>query len=111
VPFKIRLLNLAKIQIQAWHLPDQILDELYLFLTRVLPADIENNLVRAAQPYNGMIAECTRRDPTVPGRELISFSRSTSETTSKPCMSLEVFTRWSMLEFSGCIRITLRVPE
>jgi len=69
VPFKIRLLNLAKIQIQAWHLPDQILDELYLFLTRVLPADIENNLVRAAQPYNGMIAECTRRDPTVPGRE------------------------------------------
>ncbi len=67
--FKTKLLPLAKNQIRSWALSDQILDELYLFLTRVLPSDIEHNLTRADEPFVGMIAECTRRDPYVPGRD------------------------------------------
>jgi hypothetical protein len=69
VAFKVKLLDLAKKQIQSWHLPDRIQDELSLFLTRVLPADTEHNLQRVEQPFQGMIAECVRRDPYTAGRE------------------------------------------
>jgi hypothetical protein len=66
VAFKTKVLDLAKKQIQGWHLPDQILDEVYRFLTQILPDDIEHNLIRGKE---GMIAECLRRDPHVLGRE------------------------------------------
>jgi hypothetical protein len=69
VAFKTKLLNLAKKQIQGWHLPDRILDEVSLFLIRILPSDIEHNLMRVNEPFQGMVAECARRDHHVIGRD------------------------------------------
>lgn len=67
--FKTKIHNLAKIQIRAWHLPDAILDEVYLHLTVVVPADIEHNLIRPQGSIHGLSAEFVRRDHDVMGRD------------------------------------------
>lgn len=60
-----RVLNL----IRRWHLPDEIQEEVALYLTEVLPGDPENNLSRETSPYAGMVCRFTRRDHHVLGRE------------------------------------------
>jgi len=66
---KVKLSNLITKQIRAWALPDQIEAEIYLFLTHVLPADVATNLTRESGPFDGMVAQCVRRDPHVQGRD------------------------------------------
>ena len=51
-----------KEQIRSWALPDDILKEVYLHFTEVLPQDPENNLIRQTTPFDGMVAEFIRRD-------------------------------------------------
>jgi len=50
-------------------LPDRIQEEVYLYLTEVLPADLENNLSRESSPFDGMVCQFTRRDHHTKGRE------------------------------------------
>jgi hypothetical protein len=70
MPFKrTRLSRMAKEQIRAWALPDEILKEIYLHLTEVLPGDPEHNLSRETSPFDGMVTQFTRRDPYTSGRE------------------------------------------
>jgi hypothetical protein len=66
---KVKLSSLVTKQIQSWALPDQIQAELFLYLTRILPADPEHNLSRVGSPFDGLVAECARADPFVRGRE------------------------------------------
>jgi hypothetical protein len=66
---KVRLASRVEKEIQSWALPDRIQIELFLYLTRVLPADIGHNLMRAAFPFDGMVAHCERRDPYVKDRD------------------------------------------
>lgn len=77
---KVKLSGLVTKQIQAWALPDKIHFELYFYLTRVLPADIDHNLIRTTKPFDGMVAQCCRPDPYVKGRDhyftfLVYFSQ------------------------------------
>ncbi len=70
--YKVRLSPRVVAQIKGWHLPDRILEEVYLYLRDVLPADPENNLIRESQPFSpskGMTCSLTRRDHHVRGRE------------------------------------------
>jgi hypothetical protein len=60
---------MVKEQIRKWALPDNILKEVYLHLTEVLPRDPENNLSRETAPFEGMMTHFIRRDPYGPGRE------------------------------------------
>jgi hypothetical protein len=66
---KTRLSPQAKEQIRAWALPDDILKDVYLHLTEVLPKDPEHNLSRESSPFDGMVTHFTRRDPYTRGRE------------------------------------------
>jgi hypothetical protein len=66
---RVRFSDLVTAQIRAWALPDQVQLELFFYLTRVLPADPEHNLIRVKTPFDGMSAECLRRDPHVKGRD------------------------------------------
>lgn len=70
--FKIRLSRRAIAEIRGWHLPDRVLEEVYLYLRHVLPADLESNLHRESEPFDrsrGMACSLSRRDHYVPGRE------------------------------------------
>ncbi len=70
MPFtRIRLSRMAKEQIRAWALPDDILKQVYLHLTEVLPNDPEHNLTRESSAFEGMVTEFTRRDRYTKGRE------------------------------------------
>jgi hypothetical protein len=70
MPFRrTRISRLAKEQIRTWALPDNILKEVYLHLTEVLPKDPEHHLSRETLPFDGMVTQCTRRDPYTGGRE------------------------------------------
>jgi hypothetical protein len=66
---KVKLSNLGTKQIQSWGLPDQIQAELFLYLTRILPADPEHSLIRVTSPFDGMVGQCVRPDPFVKGRD------------------------------------------
>jgi hypothetical protein len=70
MPFeRTRISRLAMEQIRTWALPDDILKEVYLHLTQVLPKDPEHNLSRETAPFDGMVTQFTRRDPYTQGRE------------------------------------------
>ena len=70
MPFaRTRLSRMAKEQIRAWALPDDILKQVYLHLAEVVCQDPENNLRRETSPFNGMVTEFTRRDRYTRGRE------------------------------------------
>jgi hypothetical protein len=62
VAYRVRIHPRVVPLIQGWALPDRILEEVYLHLTQVLPADLEGNLSRETSPFNGMVCEFTRRD-------------------------------------------------
>jgi hypothetical protein len=66
---RIRLSRKAREQIRKWALPDDILKEVYLHLTEVLPKDPEHNLSRETSPFDGMVTQFIRRDPYTRGRE------------------------------------------
>jgi hypothetical protein len=70
--YKVRINPRVVAQIRGWHLPDKILIEVNLYLREVLAADLENNLIRASDPFDssrGMTCCFTRRDPDVADRE------------------------------------------
>ena len=70
--YKVRIAPRVISQIQAWHLPDDILMEVDDYLHEVLPADPEHNLNREGEPFDrlrGMTCSLTRRDRHVVGRE------------------------------------------
>ncbi len=60
-----RVINL----IRGWSLPDTIQEEVELYLTEVLPADLENNLSRETSPFQGMVCRFSRRDHDVKNRD------------------------------------------
>jgi len=60
---------MANEQIRVWALPDEIMRQVYLHLSRVLPNDPEHNLIRGTTPFVGMMTYLTRRDPYTLGRE------------------------------------------
>ena len=65
----VKVSDLVTKQIQSWALPDQIQIELYRFLTEVLGADPAHNLMRVTSPFDGMVAQCVRRDAVVKDRD------------------------------------------
>ncbi len=70
--FKIRVSDRAIAEIRGWQLPDRVLEEVYLYLREVLPADLENNLHRESEPFDrsrGMTCSFSRRDHHVRDRE------------------------------------------
>jgi len=67
--YKVRLSRRTVAEIRGWCLPDMVLEELYLYLREVLPADLEHNLSADSGGAGGMACELTRRDHHVAGRE------------------------------------------
>jgi hypothetical protein len=66
---KIKVSDLVTKQNQSWALADQTQIELYRFLTEVLRADPAHNLMRVTSPFDGMVAQCVRRDPVAKDRD------------------------------------------
>jgi hypothetical protein len=69
---KVRLSKRAIAEIRGWHLPDRVLQEVYLYLREVLPADPENNRHRDSEPFDrarGLTCAFSRRDHRVRGRD------------------------------------------
>jgi hypothetical protein len=69
VEYRVRIHRRVVNLIRSWNLPDEIQEEVYLYLNRVLPADLEHNLSRETNPYNGLVCCFCRRDLHVQGRE------------------------------------------
>jgi hypothetical protein len=67
--YRIRIHSRVINLIRGWRLPDEIQEEVDLYLTEILPGDLENNLSRETRPYNGMVCRFSRRDHHVAGRE------------------------------------------
>ena len=66
---RIKLSRQVKEQLRSWALPDDILKDVYIHLTEVLPKDPEHHLSRETSPFNGMVTRFTRRDAYTLGRE------------------------------------------
>ncbi len=54
--YKVRIHPRVVAQIQGWHLPDKILMEVNLYLRDVLPADLDNNLIRESTAFAALSA-------------------------------------------------------
>jgi hypothetical protein len=69
VAYRVRIHRRVSNRIRGWNLPDEIQEEVYLPLSRVLPADLEHNLSRETNPYDGLVCCFCHRDLHVRGRE------------------------------------------
>jgi hypothetical protein len=69
VEYRVRIHRRVVNLIRGWNLPDEIQEEVYIYLNRVLPADLEHNLSRETSPYDGLVCWFFRRDLQVRDRE------------------------------------------
>jgi hypothetical protein len=69
VDYRVRIHRRVINLIRSWNLPDEIQEQVSIYLNRVLPADLDHNLSRETSPYDGLVCSLSRRDLHVKGVE------------------------------------------